>query len=291
MYYELSEEKIRSRCRTAIENMEKWARLIIDKELTELYGKDFFYSKDNYNNPIVKKEIIKKAEKIKADNPERFSRMVDTLFLDEIIYFLCKDSLYKNCFKKILDLIYPDGKMEAMTYLSRIIPIRNKLSHSNPISIREAEKAICYSNDFVDGVKEYMKHSGQQQQYNVPNIIKINDSLGNEFYLNKNKNFELINIKDKDGNLHEFEIGERYIVRLTLDPSFKSEEYKFRWSIENGYRLIPDNLDYLDIVFNDKLVGENQAIYCTLTSNKSWHRYRRYDQQFAIMFKVLPPKN
>lgn len=290
MYYELTEEKIRSISKTAIENLEKWARLVIDKELTEKYGENFFYENDDDNNPIVKKELIRKSEQIKKENPARFSRMVDTLFLDEIIYFLCKESLYKSCFKKILDLIYPDGRMEAKTYLSAIIPIRNKLSHSNPISIREAEKAICYSNDFVDGVKDYMKKNGQQQQYNVPNIIKINDSLGNEFYLNKNINFELISIKDKDGSLYEFEVGERYTVWLTLDPSFDKQEYQFRWTVENGSMITPNNLDHLDIIINEKLVGENQAIYCTLISNKNWHRYRGYDQQFAIAFKVLPPR-
>ena len=71
--------------------------------------------------------------------------------------------------------------MEAKTFLTRIIPIRNKLSHSNPISIREAERAICYSNDFVEGVKEYMKQEGKQNEYNVPKIygIDIEDMINN----------------------------------------------------------------------------------------------------------------
>ena len=180
--------------------------------------------------------------------------------------------------------------MEAETFLSKIIPIRNKLSHSNPISIREAEKAICYSNDFVEGVKEYMKQEGKQTEYNVPNIIKINDSLGHEYYLNKNVNFESIEIKD-DTELHAFEIGDKYSVWLTLDPSFKREEYIFRWSAENGANLPINNLDRIDLILNEELVGERQAIYCTLKSNNNWHRYRGWNQQFAIVFKVFPPRN
>lgn len=288
MYYKMPEGELRSICKVSIENLEKWARLIIDKEMTNQYGKNYFYATEN-NSPIIKKEIIEKTEKMKKENSNRFSRNIDTLFLDEIIYFLCKKDLYKKCFKKCLDITYPDGRMEAKTFLSKIIPIRNKLSHSNPISIREAEKAICYSNDFVEGAKEYMKQEGKQTEYNVPNIIKINDSLGNEYFLNKNVSFEMIEIKD-DNNLHEFEIGDKYSVWLTLDPSFERERYIFCWSAENGTKLQVNNLDRIDLVLDESLVGERQAIYCTLKSNNNWHRYRGYDQQFAIVFKVLPPK-
>lgn len=289
MCYELTEERIRSKCKISIENLEKWARLVIDRELTAMYGNDYFNANDKDNNPIIKKELKEKAKMMKNNYPDRFPRLIDTLFLDEIIYLLCKHSLYKCCFKKILDLIYPDGVMEARTYLSAIIPIRNKLSHSNSISIREAEKAICYSNDFVDGVKEYMKQINMQTQYNVPNVIKINDSLGNEFYLNKNTSFEMFTIKDKDGSKHEFEIGDTYTIWLTLDPSFEKEEYIFNWSTENGYFLNSNTLEQLTLVMSEQLVCENQCIYCTLKSNKAWHRYNGYDQQFAICFKVLPP--
>ena len=193
MYYKIPEEELRGACKVSIENLEKWARLLIDREMTAQYGKDYFNAKEN-NIPIVKKDLIKKAHAMISEDQNRFSRMIDTIFLDEIIYFLCKENLYQSCFKKCLNIIYPEGRMEAKTFLSRIVPIRNKLSHSNSISIREAERAICYSNDFVEGVKEYMKQEGKQSEYNVPNIIKINDSLGHEYYLNKNVNFELIEI-------------------------------------------------------------------------------------------------
>lgn len=114
--------------------------------------------------------------------------------------------------------------------------------------------------------------------------------LGNEYYLNKNKNFEMIEIKD-DAELHAFEIGDKYSVWLTLDPSFERDTYNLRWSVENGAKLPINNLDRIDIVLSEELVGERQAIYCTLESKYNWHRYRGYDQQFAIVFKVLPPRN
>ena len=98
----------------------------------------------------------------------------------KIIYLLCTDKFYQLMFKDILIHSYPQGNNEAREFLGRLIPIRNKLSHSNPITIREAEKAICYSNDFIDGVKEYYKKEGKDRMYNVPTIIRIIDSLPNE---------------------------------------------------------------------------------------------------------------
>ena len=103
----------------------------------------------------------------------------------KIIYLLCTDKFYQLMFKDILIHSYPQGNNEAREFLGRLIPIRNKLSHSNPITIREAEKAICYSNDFIDGVKEYYKKEGKDRMYNVPTIIRIIDSLGNEFNTNQ----------------------------------------------------------------------------------------------------------
>ena len=75
--------------------------------------------------------------------------------------------LYKDVFKIVLDNIYPDGCDEARTYLKRLVPIRNKLSHSNPISIREAERVICYCNDFVDGIKGYFEKKGMGNMITV----------------------------------------------------------------------------------------------------------------------------
>ena len=78
-----------------------------------------------------------------VENSQIFSRPIDTLYLDEIIYVLCKKKLYNENFKEFLKIMYPNGAEEVRTFLKRLIPIRNKLSHANPLSIREAEQCIC----------------------------------------------------------------------------------------------------------------------------------------------------
>lgn len=289
MLYSFSEEEIRSLCRVNIEAFEKWARTIIDSELTKNLGVNYFDLELAPNVPVVKKSIRDKTAQMMISNPQRFHRKIDTLFLDEIIYLLCRNDLYKRFFKDFLDLIYPDGNAEARTYLNRLVPIRNCLSHSNPISIRDAERCICYTNDFIDGVKQYFYDKGEERVFNTPNAIKLNDSLGNEFQLNKDTMFESICInRTGTTQLHQFHLGERYSAWLTLDPSFTPEQYTIEWHIECGRHLGNDSR--LDIEIAEDMMRERCPIYCTIKSTKSWHRYRGYDQQFAIVFQVLPPE-
>ena len=289
MLYSFSEEEIRSLCRVNIEAFEKWARTIINSELTKNLGVNYFDLELAPNVPVVKKSIRDKTAQMMRSNPQRFHRKIDTLFLDEIIYLLCRNDLYKRFFKDFLDLIYPDGNAEARTYLNRLVPIRNCLSHSNPISIRDAERCICYTNDFIDGVKQYFYDKGEERVFNTPNAIKLNDSLGNEFQLNKDTMFESICInRTGTTQLHQFHLGERYSAWLTLDPSFTPEQYTIEWHIECGRHLGNDSR--LDIEIAEDMIRERCPIYCTIKSTKSWHRYRGYDQQFAIVFQVLPPE-
>ena len=79
MYYKIPEEELRNTCKVAIENLEKWSRLVIDKEMTEKYGKNYFYASEN-GRPIIKKAIIEKVEKMMKENTNRFPRIIDTLF-------------------------------------------------------------------------------------------------------------------------------------------------------------------------------------------------------------------
>lgn len=289
MLYSFSEEEIRSLCRVNIEAFEKWARTIIDSELTKNLGVNYFDLELAPNVPVVKKSIRDKTAQMMRSNPQRFHRKIGTLFLDEIIYLLCRNDLYKRFFKDFLDLIYPDGNAESRTYLNRLVPIRNCLSHSNPISIRDAERCICYTNDFIDGVKQYFYDKGEERVFNTPNAIKLNDSLGNEFQLNKDTMFESICInRTGTTQLHQFHLGERYSAWLTLDPSFTPEQYTIEWHIECGRHLGNDSR--LDIEIAEDMIRERCPIYCTIKSTKSWHRYRGYDQQFAIVFQVLPPE-
>lgn len=287
MYHEYNEETLRAYCRTGIEALEKWARLIIDRELTIEYGHNYFDSKMENDDPVVKKEINDKATNMMMKHPDRFKRKIDTLFLDEIIYLLCKVQLYKKVFKKVLDEIYPDGHAEARTYLNRLVPIRNKLSHSNPISIREAERAICYSHDFIDGVKSYFAKIGETQMYNVPQAIKLSDSFGGEYILENKDILETIKIVDENKTLRMINVGDRVSFRLTMDPSFQEDSYEISWQVKDGVCLKGKEIT-CDIT--EDMVGTNHHIICCINQNKKWHKYGFVDQRFIVVIQVLPPE-
>ena len=143
MYHEYTQEELRSYCRSCIESLEIWARRLVHEKMTETFGPNYVDVVRENGQPLIKTEIKNHIREMMAREPDRFKRPVDTLFIDQIIYFLCNQAWYSALFKPALDYAYPQGCAEAREFLSRLVPIRNPLSHSNPISIRQVEQAIC----------------------------------------------------------------------------------------------------------------------------------------------------
>ncbi len=285
MYHEYTQDELRSYCRKSIESLEIWARNLIQEKMVAEYGTDYINTKTSNNEPLVKKEVCNHIKSMMDKEPGRFKRPVDTLFLDHIVYFLCNHKWYKKLFKEALDYIYPQGKDEAREFLNRLVPIRNPLSHSNPISIRQVEQAICYSHDFVEGLKKYYKDKGEEQVWNVPRIIRVKDSFGNIFD----------NPSDIHGVASVFTIsnlihcGDTYSVEVEIDSSFKPEEYYIKWRFN-----LHDTSEYNDktkfvVSFSPSDVEEDTSISCTIISKKEWHKHRSYDNRVIIGFSVLPP--
>ncbi len=285
MYHEYSQEELRAYCRSCIESLEIWARRLIHEKMTEKYGKEYIYITLSSGESIIKKEIREHVSKMQEQNPGRFSRPVDTLFIDQIIYFLCKKEWYDLLYKEALDFAYPQGCDEVREFLSRLVPIRNPLSHANPISIRQAEQAICYSHDFIDGLKKYYKAKGEEQVWNVPRIIKIVDSQGNTFN----------NPSETHGQSSIFKIpnplqcGDTYSVTIEVDPAFSPTEYDIIWRTEGNEDKKFRNKTMYSNVFTEKDVAELHRIECKIVSHKAWHKYTYHDCVISLHLTVLPP--
>lgn len=290
MYYRYSDEELRTICRNHIENFEKWARIFIHNVLSEKIGDNYFHEKGEDGNYRMKKAIVEKADKMMADEPLRFPTPLDTLFVEDIIYILCKPDFYRDYFSPYLHDMYPEGNNEFRTFLKRLIPIRNKLSHTNPFSIREAERCVCYSNDFIDCIKEYYRMAGKDKDFNIPTIIRVNDSLGNEYLIKENEilSFQSIDIIAPDSKQKKvFYLGEKFSLNLTLDPSFSEDSYTLNWSPKQGIEIL-DNGKRVDVTITKDLIGERSSITCKLITTNEWHKYPGYDQQLLITFKALP---
>lgn len=289
MLYKFSENDLRSISKNHLEAFERWSRLFIHKIFSEKIGVDYFFFKDSQGRNLLKSELIKNASVKMEANPIRYQRPIDTLLLDDIIYIICRRDFYENYFSKYLKNMYPNGVEEVRTFLTRLIPIRNKLAHANAISIRDAEQSICYTNDFIECIKEYFTMTNQEKEFNIPTIIKASDSLGNEYYFeNGGSQREVIIENPKTHQMMVFHSRDIFSFEITVDPSFDQSNYTIEWHpLKNGLQVLNDGKKIV-ISMTNEFIAERVIIFCTITSNSSWHKYGYYDDQIYLSFKVLP---
>jgi len=286
MYYTYTEEEVRSLCRRSIESLEMWARRLIHEKITEKYGTDYVNHKTAEENYLIKREVRDHIHFMLQKEPGRFHRAVDTLFFEHIIYFLCNPVFHRDMFSEALKYAYPNGNNEVRVFLERITPVRNALSHSNPISIRQAEQVICYSHDFVDGLKEYYKDKGVEQMWNVPRIIRVSDSLGNVYDNPIDSHGHLSIFQPKQELCH----GDTYSLTIEIDSSFSETEYDIFWENQNYEVVNFKNSKNFVLTFTDADVSQNHTITCTIISHKPWHKYQYHDCRVTMLFPVYPPQ-
>ena len=281
--YKMTDEEMRTLCRNTIEMFEIWARRLIHNKLTEKYGTNYLEIQDATGQYLIKKEIRKRDE-LRKNNNERYLRFVDTLLIDHICYFLCHGIFYKELFKDVLQSTYPLGAEELRNKFDTIVAVRNNLSHANPVSVRQAEKVLCYIHDFIDGLKDYYQKRGQEKVWNVPRIIRVKDSIGNCFENPTDKSI----MQSIFTVTHEFHSGDEYAVEIEVDPTFTTEDYNIKWEF-GRHNLVNEKGHRLKVTFNLSDVSELCVLSCTIISKKEWHRYTHYDCRISLHFTVLPP--
>ena len=131
-------------CKHRLDTMELWSRRLIEETFSKEYGKDYFNFKFDESTPLVKNEIIKQVQDRVDSNPKRYPRKVDALVMEYLKYFFCRNDLYKLHFKNVFEPFYSGIESLRLTF-EKLISIRNKISHTNPLSQRELEQGVCYS--------------------------------------------------------------------------------------------------------------------------------------------------
>lgn len=210
--------------------------------------------------------------------------------MDEIIKIVCKREIYETVSKGYLNNAFPDGNSEALTFLNRILPIRNKLYHSNPISNHEALRALCYSNDVIASIKIGYKEKNMDKVYNAPTIIKVMDSFGNHFSQTQiNRNSTGRGGCDTRKNGTRVTAGDKIIIQIEVDPSFSPDNYSINWVFakkeESTYREFGNRLE---ILVENKHVRTDFGIYCLVKSNEEWHRCGDVDDCISILYEIIP---
>ena len=167
-----------------------------------------------------------------------------------------------------------------------VVPVRNALSHANPISVRQAEQAICYSHDFVESLKEYYREKGKERMWNVPSIIRIMDSRGNVFIPNESSSLgEIYTITP------EFYVGDSYTIHIEVDPAFPPSSYTILWLLRGREVKEYTDMTQFSITFSPKEIGESVMLECKVITKNEWHRYYGYDDRAYFLVTVFPPND
>jgi hypothetical protein len=123
--------------------------------MTSAYGGNYLDAVDNGGSSILPLKRVTSIKDRQAAEKERYKRVIDAALLDDLITIICHPSLYKPIFIKYFQASFPNGVNELRNVLNKLIDPRNRLSHANPITHRQAEQVICYSHDIIDSIKNY----------------------------------------------------------------------------------------------------------------------------------------
>ena len=263
----LTETELRDLSRHHIDTFENWSRRLIDEIFKNHYGNDYFNFMLKVDQPLVRSTTKKRIEQRMKDNPGRFPRKIDAILMEDIEYFLCRDDLYDCHFKNILEPFY-SGVAEVRRVLERLIPIRNKLSHGNTISIHEAEQCICYTDDFVAVFKQYYSTIGKERDYNVPVFLRIKDSLGNDIVREDTRYAWELHFYGHLAPEIQLRSGDQYKLWVEVDSSFDSSFYEIRWVVKQDYTTLikKGTGNVIDFTLTNKNVSYAPEIHIDLTT-------------------------
>lgn len=287
----LTETELRDLCRHHIDTFENWSRRIIDETFKTCYGADYFNFMVSEDQPLVKSEIKRRIEQRVRDNPGRFPRKIDAILLEDIEYFMCRDDLYSSQFKVIFEPFY-SGVLEVRKVLNRLIPIRNKLSHGNTISIHEAEQCICYIGDFIDVYKQHYLSVGKEKDYNVPVFLRIKDNLGNDIIREDTRYSWELHFYGVLAPKIQLRSGDSYKLWVEVDSSFDSTFYEISWIVKQDYTTVikRGKGSVIDFTLNNKNVSYAPEIQISLITKRDWHRFHDVDDIIKLSYeRVLPP--
>lgn len=276
MLEKLIEYELRQTCRSRLEMLESWLRRLIDQRLNEIYGGNLTTAKRGNAEYVVKASIRASVSDRISREPDRFQRPIDSATLEDAIAIICHPETFKD-FREPLALAFPQGNSEAREFLSRLQDPRNRLSHDNPISVRQAEQVICYSGDVIASIRSYYEHMGHASEFNVPRIIRYWDSLGNVIHADlSTQGFMQVSIPRTPAN--QLRPGDILTIELEVDPSFHAEGFNVSWQFPNSHPpLSGEKLTRVSVLLENKHVSEHMVLFIDVRSHKDWHRLSNCD--------------
>jgi hypothetical protein len=284
----LTERDLRDACRARLEMLELWLRRLIHEQFEQMFSNDILHAKNAAGEFVLKKQLREHLEKHLCERPGRYKRPIDAAMLEDLITIICKPDTYKSCFATALAVAFPLGNEEARDFLNRLLTPRNHLSHANPVSIRQAEQVICYSNDVVYALRDFYAMRGTAEAYNVPRILRMWDSFGHVEHVQATQHN--IHIFDYSGeHASHLRPGDTLTIEIEVDPSFLDEGFMVKWSSFASEFQRDERLVKLVLPIENKHVGRELPIDIQIISHQGWHRHQLFDDLWRVIYRVLPP--
>lgn len=288
----LSESDLRTGCKEAIEALELWLRRVIDMALRPDFGDDYVIATRN-GQYLFRRQLRCSIMKRRGQSPKVYPRPIDAALLEDEIYIVCLPGLYKDYFRPFFKASYPHCSRDHLRFmLAKLVDARNRLMHSNPISVRQAEQVICYSYDIIEAIRAHAEELNMGQDYNAPRIVRLSDSNGSVFHdaqIRRNATGRG-HVQTSEFTSTRLRAGDRLSIETEIDPSFPPCDYRIQWMYENP---APEHARYLGKRITIELlechVREDFTVYCKVISNQSWHRCGDVDDCVGLTYKVLPP--
>ena len=226
----------------------------------------------------------------RTTEPERYPRPIDAALLDNSIKIICKPGLFEH-FRDALKIAFPLGDVHARLTLEKLVAPRNALYHANPVSVRQVEQIVCYSNDIIASIKHYYECKNVSEQFNAPTIIRISDNLGNVFHSSQLTDLGGVSGRAAirgNGTIATLRAGETLSLEIEVDPTFPRSGYTIRWHVPNDAAASFVS-EKLVLPLHGKHVSKMFQIQAMVVSNTIWHRYQTFDDSVAIAYRILPP--
>lgn len=285
-FLKLSELELRELAKQHIEALEFWLRRVVEEGLVAAAGVTYWQNEP----PIIREKVRSQInERISKSPSGRFPRWIDATLLEHLIELICRNDLFDNYYKPHFIEIFSISFSERREYLKFILEklaiVRNALYHINPLSVRQVEQAVCYTNDILDSIKNHYQKTNRQMSFNVPSIFTFSDSLGRVIhYRNNAPEWKHINYE----GVRTFYLGDRVRFSVEIDASFESDSYTVNWLwASQNFELIGMG-SQLEIEFNERWIGISSNIRVRVISNKNWHKHSGFDDELYISMKVLP---
>jgi len=288
--HSLKESELRDHCKRAIEGLELWLRRLIHDKLSAAYGGNYLDAARPDGTRVIRSELARTLTERQKNEPKRYSRPIDAALLEDEISIICNPALYKPHFEDALVAAFPLGNDSARVTLERLVGPRNALYHANPVSIHDAYRVLCYTLDVVESLKAYYVKQNMAQQYNVPTVIRVTDSLGHVVSMST-ANRHPVGVgsidysNDSSAYLH---CGDTLTIDVEVDPAFDPKEYAIEWGIANigGPALYGPKFQ---MELTERYVSSRFTVVCRVTSKKGWHKLGTHDDQIDMAYRVLPP--